>query len=428
LPFFSTTDNAKDLKVIIDKIQLNEGRNQSIFLNGHSYGTFLANRFCQLFPGFASLVVSDGTLMGNDMKLKDFDIYGQKWLLNPVLNRCSNDDFCKSKLGSDPAKYIKDTIQMLSSGHCSDLVSELGGVDVLKVFFISPMVLNNNRVYSLPYIVLYRLRSCSWTDKIFLRYYGLLKLLSTYYQLTLQGLNNSYSFQLLDDSMNFFVSYLMKVSELGRHPIPTLQNLTDGYTALPLGTYYSQNKLYQVQNDSKFANFSTYDPLDELYGNDTRTQWLFVSGELDRNTPILFMDNILKNFKNFTHFIVKNGPHTAGFASICGLNAVAQFFQSRGKNLNFPACSPELPGISFQGETDLLKILGFSFYSELWSSWIFLSNIGMIIAVVISFVVLIILSVVFLVSVIVLRRKFCPKKEDDHVEISEATSLYGNVQ
>jgi hypothetical protein len=52
--------------------------------------------------------------------------------------------------------------------------------------------------------------------------------------------------------------------------------------------------------------------LDNGYGNDAKTKWLFISGELDRNTPILFTYEIVKNFANSAHYVIKNGGHTVG--------------------------------------------------------------------------------------------------------------------
>jgi len=420
LPQLTTTNVARDLKFLIDLMQPPKpAAPQKVFINGHSYGTYVCNRFAQLYPDVATGIISDGTCFGAGMKLLDWDIYGQRWFKDVVLEKCKADSFCASYLGSDPATYVKDALASIEDGQCKDIVKTMGGLNVIKYFFSNVINMANGEAeIALPLMILYRLKNCAFYDRLFLDYAGLKSFYSTVYDSSITLFSNMKRLQLYTKTLNFFTGYHMKVGELSRYPIPTLDALNKEVSQYPVGPYEAQFYLYKAKNGSQsFWPWTPANPvLDDGYGNQGNvTKWLFVSGDLDRNTPIFFANEAVKHFPTAKHFVVKNGPHVSGFRTPCGFAATSTFISSRGAiSDGFAAC--EMP-LSFKGSDYAISNFHMSYAQDYWSPMVFLPTLyfGLAIAGICVFLIIIVASI----SICILK---CRKKKD--ADLADFASEY----
>jgi len=116
---YSATNAAYDLASIIDSLPDQEHHIYSV-----SYGTFLTNRFMELFPSKAESVIVDGmcqpmdadTPCGLDRFHFDMDLAVMRFLEN----QCDTSD-CRAVLGSDPYQSALEVKQSITEGHCSVL-------------------------------------------------------------------------------------------------------------------------------------------------------------------------------------------------------------------------------------------------------------------------------------------------------------------
>ena len=117
---YSVTNAAYDLKALIDDSTTSENHVYSV-----SYGTFLLNRFMELFPSGAASVVVDGvcqpmdadTPCGLDRFHFDLDLAVRRFLEN----QCASDADCKSALGNDPYAEALKVRKSIEGGFCKRL-------------------------------------------------------------------------------------------------------------------------------------------------------------------------------------------------------------------------------------------------------------------------------------------------------------------
>lgn len=116
LPFFSTTESARDLGHLID---LTRGPGQKVFVTGASYATYHILRYLQLYPTQADGIVLDGILPPGSNSVNfdvDMNQVGQQ-----LLARCASDAICAAKLGPDPWATLVAVEDSFDQGHCPDL-------------------------------------------------------------------------------------------------------------------------------------------------------------------------------------------------------------------------------------------------------------------------------------------------------------------
>ena len=110
---FSTTEAALDLAWLIER-----SPEQSAYVFGVSYGTFLAHRYLQLAPDQAAGVAFDSSCSPGVCHLSAQDLWedrvGRAWF-DEV---CAADETCREKLGPVPSEAIADLHAELADGHC----------------------------------------------------------------------------------------------------------------------------------------------------------------------------------------------------------------------------------------------------------------------------------------------------------------------
>lgn len=111
---YTTTNAANDLGVLVERARV---PGQGVFVYGVSYGTYLANRYLQLYPAQADGVVLDSLAPpGASLARQDQD--GNE-AAKDFFDACGRDAFCAEKLGPDPWARAEALFAKLKAGHCA---------------------------------------------------------------------------------------------------------------------------------------------------------------------------------------------------------------------------------------------------------------------------------------------------------------------
>ncbi|AKU90717.1 putative exported protease [Vulgatibacter incomptus] len=156
LAHFSATGAALDLGNAIE--WLREPGKQVIVL-GTSYGTFLGNRYLNLFPTQADAAILGGICPGNACSLH-YDRATDR-TAQETFRLCSADSFCRSKLSADPWGKLEEVYRKLQRGHCR----ELGGLQTDFVFsYLLYTVLGERSLAPVALATAYRIDRCDPAD------------------------------------------------------------------------------------------------------------------------------------------------------------------------------------------------------------------------------------------------------------------------
>lgn len=156
LDALTVTETAQDLGRLIDAVRKSD---TTVFVMGISYGTFLAQRYLQLFPQQPDGVILDGVVPA-DWSFAEFDSTldraGRK-----LLDHCTKDPSCLKHLGRNPQSFYEILLCDIEKGHCKSLGLN---PDLAKLILGNMMMIDLARGY-IP-VVLYRLNRFSWHDKM----------------------------------------------------------------------------------------------------------------------------------------------------------------------------------------------------------------------------------------------------------------------
>lgn len=151
---FTTTAAARDVGFLIDKLK-NPGDKTLVW--GGSYGSFLAERYMQLFPDQPDGVVIEGivgTQLSFETYARDMNEVGKQ-----VFAKCAANAACRAKLGDDPWAAAQALIASFDKGHCPEL-----GVtgEVMRSFLGSFLFYEQVRDAIAPLV--YRAQRCNGAD------------------------------------------------------------------------------------------------------------------------------------------------------------------------------------------------------------------------------------------------------------------------
>lgn len=155
---FSTTESAHDVRELIDAT-VKPG--QKVFVYGVSYGSYWTHRLLQL-PGLhVDAVVTEGNCLSSTCSFDKPQTFAMAEVMKNILDACKLDEECTARLGSDPWQFAKDTVALLSSGHCSEAA--------FSAYPPADMFLSVGPIWAqgvLP--LLYRLNRCNANDVVML--------------------------------------------------------------------------------------------------------------------------------------------------------------------------------------------------------------------------------------------------------------------
>jgi len=333
---FSTTEAAGDLGELIDRTY---HPGDEIYLYGVSYGTYLVERYLQLYPDQATGVVLDSICSpGSCDLLLGYD-RGFNTTAQALFQLCAEDPSCASQFDTDPWSAAVTALSQLDMGYCSSL-----GWDRTTARNVLGIMLIYAQLRDYMPAVIKRLTRCSDNDVAALSH--LLGVLSS-----LAGDDPFFSQPL---------STNIALSELISSPKPTAAevraNVTDLVASIDAGP----------ANADAIDVWPIYEP-DGYFGQyaETSVPMLMLNGDLDPQTPLRVAQPMGDHFQgpNQNFLVIPYSPHTTLTQSYvdedgntCGADLAGQFFADPAKTLDL-TCLSEVEPPNFWGYPDLTPVI-----------------------------------------------------------------------
>jgi pimeloyl-ACP methyl ester carboxylesterase len=208
----TTTASARDVGELIRATSQDD---QQVFVLGVSYGTYLAQRYVQLFPTQADGIILDSIV--------PVDADASTWnaaynaASKKFFDACAKDQVCVTKLGKDPWEFLGELERKLDNGHCPDININS---DILKIGVSAAIRSNVLREVIAPAI--YRIDRCNDND---------INVLNNNFLPSLQAVEQ----RPVSDSLLLNIHVLL--SEMWNYDnIPSASELTAAYDAAYVGT------------------------------------------------------------------------------------------------------------------------------------------------------------------------------------------------
>jgi pimeloyl-ACP methyl ester carboxylesterase len=155
LDTFTTTNAARDVGALI---ALEKRAGEKVFVWGGSYGSYLGQRYMQLFPEQPDGVVLEGIAAPPGLSFATYsgemnDVGKQ------IFDLCAEDAVCKAHLGDDPWATTRAVVESFDAGHCPSLGVDANG---FRSFLGSLLFYEDVRGAVAP--VVHRARRCSAAD------------------------------------------------------------------------------------------------------------------------------------------------------------------------------------------------------------------------------------------------------------------------
>jgi pimeloyl-ACP methyl ester carboxylesterase len=327
---FNVTEAATDLGEAIARTRHG---NEAVFLYSVSYGTYLAQRYLQVFPTQATGVVLDSICSPGACKLLlGYDRAFNATLEN-ILSLCANDAECSTQVGTAPYQRLVSVASSLDNEHCSAL--GWSRTTLRQVMGVLTMYVGLR-----DYIpaVIKRVDRCSDNDVSALKVF----------QKRITQIATT------DPTFSQPLSINISLSELSERPLPNEKTILNNVEEL-YGSVDSGPRMAGAVNV-----WPTYG-LDNYYGEFavTDTPLLMLNGTLDPQTPLDVATPTGEHFTGaYQSFIrVPYAAHTTLTQSpvdtsgnTCGAELIRQFFDDPTASLNKDCLNSVLP-IDFSGNT-----------------------------------------------------------------------------
>jgi pimeloyl-ACP methyl ester carboxylesterase len=339
---FTTSTAARDVGHVIERTRM-EG--QDVHVYGISYGTYLAQRYLQIFPKQPTSVTLDSVCQSGLCSLIKYDYWFDK-VGRQFMGECAADAFCASKLGPDPVQKVRDAAAIADAGTCAGIASWNG--DMLKSilsYFIASV-----EVRPVVPSIVHRVVRCNAEDV------SALQNMTTALQQMFGGGGGGFG----PSSAEFrstLLTYHIGFSELEASPPPTRAEvdalLVDAVFATP--NYFDQHDLYDA--------WPKY-PRDEFVGGYPASDVpvLLMNGTLDPQTPYEFAQVVaphyakpgpgLVTFPRAAHGVLRQSPLPGG--ETCGFLVFDQFVAKPAGPLD-TSCTERMLGHDFEGHQDLAQ-------------------------------------------------------------------------
>lgn len=333
---FSTTEAARDLGELIDRTR---HPGDEIYLYGVSYGTYLVERYLQLYPDQATGVVLDSIcapgscdlLLGYD---QNFNATAQS-----LFQLCADDPSCSSQFDADPWSAAVTALSQLDTGSCPSL-----GWDRTTARNVLGIMLIYARLRDYMPAVVKRLTRCSDNDVAALSH--------------LVGVLSSLAGD--DPFFSQALSTNIALSELSVSPKPSADqvraNVADLIASIDAGPTYADAldvwPLYEP--DGYFGQYAA-----------TSVPMLMLNGDLDPQTPLRVAQPMGDHFQGLDQnfIVIPYSPHTTLTQSYvdeagntCGADLAGQFFSDPTATLNL-TCLNEVEPPNFWGYPDLTPVV-----------------------------------------------------------------------
>jgi pimeloyl-ACP methyl ester carboxylesterase len=340
---YTVTEAARDLGELS---RMFREPNKKLFIYGVSYGTYLVQRYLQLFPSDADGVFLD-SLLAQHEPTEGHMPSGHSMSADEVgralFDACGKDPLCSSKLGTNPNQRATELYDKLAAGYCHEVASFGVTVPLLKsvLGFFSGQTAFRGAAPSL----VHRLLRCEPRDVAALEYF-----MKNWYQGPLATLDFSTYSQI--------VSANIERSEMWKEPAPTLEE------HLKLLSSYS---FTEYPPDELVAAWEVYPflyPHDEYYGQlaVTDTPVLAINGLMDAKIASHLGERYGKTLTkpyqhwvlmpNAGHIVLSQSPLVDDPSNTCGWVLAEQFFRDPKAELDL-SCLQKVQGISFASSSTL---------------------------------------------------------------------------
>lgn len=330
LDALTTTETAQDLGLLVE---LFRKPNVPVFVMGVSYGTYLANRYLQLFPLQPDGVILDG-LVPADWSFAEFDgaldQAGRRFIAE-----CDRDPECAEHFRSDLSNLVLKLIKDLEAGRINRL--GLTG-DMLKLLLGNMLMIDITR----PYIpaLLIRLEKFSWYDKMAIL--QLLRLFSKDDGIATESHSHS---QVLQRHIS--------ISEIWGKDAPPLKKLEENIAGYIMTTRVS------TAFASTAASWPAYSPgsLDDKAA-DYDGPLLMLHGGLDPTVPPDRLEDLRHHFSAPNQYFVlfPQGSHVVINESPCA-RFIYQQFLDHPTQVPDTSCVSKIPSFSFSGDEKTTELL-----------------------------------------------------------------------
>lgn len=424
---FRTENAARDYNHLINLINSESpsAQNQEIWLNGFSYGTFLVNRIVKMYPNLATHVLLDGTMTGSDAMtlFTDYDLAAD-FIFQEIWNYCSKDTFCAQKTGGSAQFGAMVIKKLLTDGHCHDFATKFLPVAHFQVV-VRYVVLQLFPVREMLPMLMYRLNRCDADlDGPFLS--NLFQVFASIYSTIAVKNPEAAKGQA---SRNIVLGSYIQVNEHIDRTTPNSE-LESRFQNSSLG-YGLAIKAYRGSIYPTFpGRYSDPDgPVLAGNTNSTLKAVLFVSGELDSQTPARiarkrFLDSFLAAPERF-EFTAPQRAHINSIelpsSSPCVTGITQSFVKSGGSSQaaqQFLASSEacKRPWFDYNAKTLKASRLGVGFgvdrLSDFWDGGLVSQDRGLIIgiSVVVGLIVLIAIGALIFFFIVYRKKSQTPSE------------------
>lgn len=330
LDALTTTQTAQDLGLLVE---LFRKPNVPVFVMGVSYGTYLTNRYLQLFPHQPDGIIIDG-LVPADWSFSEFDaaldLAGRKYIAE-----CDKNPDCSDHFRAELSSVIEELIQDMDAGH----INRLGlSSDMLRLLLGNMLMIDTTRAY-IPALLL-RLERFSWYDKMAILH--LFRLLNKE-----DGIASEKS------SHSQVLQRHVALSEIWGKDAPSLKKLEEDVAGYIMTTRVS----------TAFADTAVNWPVYEAGSLDDRQAdydgpLLMLHGGLDPTIPPDRLEGMRRHFSApQQHFVLipQNG-HVVINESLCAQSIYRQFLDNPTKAPD-TSCVEEISSPSFTGDEKTTELL-----------------------------------------------------------------------
>ena len=342
---FTSYEAARDLNYLIDQSQQ---KNQKVSVLGISYGTYLAQRYLQLYPEQADSVVLDSILpLGVEVALQG--IFAEEAIFE-FYNSCKATQSCADNLG-DPKLALIKAQQQLDDKLCPIANAGVTYDDLLEVLLF--LFSGDVEIKLLGPAVIARINRCSESDLIELQQFA------TVFEALFDNSDSDDS----DDGSSQELGY--NVSAL---------DITRSIDVAALREAYKDNLIVSVEsflqcNSDLWPSFSGYKR------NDVQSKvlvpTLILSGSFDVQTPPVWNRSAAQSLgvgsDHFLFFPARG--HAVTGESDCAAKLVLDFINNPNASLD-SSCIKTINSIDFAGEATTTQMLSKQVFgtSKLWGS------------------------------------------------------------
>jgi len=287
LPFFTTTQTAKDLGALIEAAS---GAASKRSVVGQSYGTTLVQRWLHFFPDQATEVILD-SLANPGSTFTQFsertDGVGHDYLA-----LCAMDALCLSKLGPDPVQTAENAVTGLETGACPALLAAGLDREALARDLYGLLTLVGYRAMIPP--VFHRLARCNAEDVAVLTQFASL-------------FGPSPTPDIVDELFSTVLHHHVILSEMWDANPPTAAAHLTALQELEFG-------LIDVELDQLLPTWPVYaaDAFAAAYPT-TSVPLLMLNGTLDAQTPLEPAEDAIPHYTAASQYfvVVPGSPHGA---------------------------------------------------------------------------------------------------------------------